>query len=231
MINSHRRAELYSALIEIVPALVATAPMGLLFGTLAVTKGMAPFEVALMSALIFAGGSQFAALELWQPPLPLVALLLSTALINSRHIPMGLSLAPKLAALRPLQRFLGCAVMSDANWAMAEQRASQQPLTPWYFLGMGAAYWANWVLWSTAGALIGPLLGDPKRFGADFAFVAIFIGLLVSVSKGPRAAWVVAASAAAATLVHVFAGSPWHIFSGAVAGVTAAMLCRNGEAT
>ena len=225
-----RRGELRSALTDIAPALVAGVPIGLLFGAVAVAKGMAPLEAVLMSALVFAGGAQFAAIELWQHPPPLVALVVSTALINARHILMGISLAPKLKLLGMLQRLCGCAVMADENWALAERRAAGLPLTPAYFLGMGAVFWANWVLWSAIGAVLGPVLGDPRRFGADFAFIAIFIGLVVSLSKGARSAGVIAASALAATLVHALVGSPWHVLSGAFAGIAAAALLDQKDA-
>ncbi|HEY3066081.1 MAG TPA: hypothetical protein VGL09_09835 [Methylomirabilota bacterium] len=36
------------------------------------------------------------------------------------------------------------------------------------------------------GALLGRVLGDPKRLGADFTFTAIFIALIVSLCGGPR---------------------------------------------
>jgi 4-azaleucine resistance transporter AzlC len=222
--NSLPSTELRAALTDIAPALVAGVPIGLLFGAVAVAKGMTPLEAVVMSALVFAGGAQFAAVELWQHPPPLLALMVSTALINARHILMGLSLAPKLKGLGLLQRLCGCAVMADENWALAERRASRQPLTPAYFLGMGAVFWANWVLWSTVGAVLGPVLGDVSRFGADFAFIAIFIGLVVSLSKGARSAGVVLASALAATLIHALVGSPWHVLSGAFAGIAAAAL-------
>jgi 4-azaleucine resistance transporter AzlC len=213
--------EFRTALVDIAPALVAAIPIGLLYGALAVAHGMTPFGAALMSALVFAGGAQFAAIDLWRYPLPLLALVISTALINARHILMGASLAPKLARLpRPI-RYLACAVMADENWALAERRAGRAPVTARYFFGMGAVFWGNWVLWSAVGAALGPVLGDPKRFGADFAFVAIFIGLVISLSKTRRAAGVVAASAAAATAAHVLVGSPWHVLSGAFAGVVA----------
>jgi branched chain amino acid efflux pump len=229
--DSPPRAELRSALTDIAPALVAAMPFGLLFGAVAVAKGMAPPEVALMSALVFAGGAQFAAIELWQHPPPLVALIVSTVLINARHVLMGLSLAPKLKAFNPLQRLIGCAVMADENWALAERRAAGQRLTPVYFLGMGAVFWANWVLWSSLGAVLGPVLGDVRRFGADFAFIAIFIGLVVALSKGARSGGIVAASALAATLAHGLFGSPWHVLSGAAAGIVAAALLHRKRAT
>jgi 4-azaleucine resistance transporter AzlC len=229
--DSLSHTEFRSAVIDIAPALVAGVPIGLLFGAVAVAKGMAPLEAVAMSALVFAGGAQFAAVELWQHPPPLLALVVSTALINARHVLMGLSLAPKLKGFSLLQRLCGCAVMADENWALAERRASRQPLTPAYVLGMGAVFWANWVLWSTIGAMLGPVLGDPRRFGADFAFIAIFIGLVVALSKGARSAAVVAASALAATTVHGLAGSPWHVLSGAFAGIVAAALLYRKDAT
>ena len=229
--DNPRSAELRAALIDIAPALVAAVPIGLLFGAVAVAKGIAPTEATLMSALVFAGGAQFAAIELWQHPPPLLALLVSTALINARLVLMGISLAPKLGAFGALQRLLGCAALADENWALAERRASRQKLTPAYVIGMGAMLWANWVAWSAIGAMLGPVLGDPKRFGADFAFIAIFIGLIVALSKGVRSAAVVAASALAATLVHSLVGSPWHVLSGAFAGIVAAALLYRKDAT
>src|SRR5262249_31140940 len=197
---------------------------GVLFGAIATAKGMAPEEAVLMSALVFAGGAQFAAVEIWGYPVPVFALLVSTALINVRHILMGASLAPKLFRLTRLQRFLGFAVLADENWALTERRAARQPVSPGYFLGMGAVFWANWVAWSLVGALLGPVLGDPRRFGADFAFTAIFIGLIVSFARGRRSVGVIAASAVTAALVRIAVGSPWHVLSGALAGIAVAAL-------
>lgn len=231
LVHAPTRSEFRDALIDIAPALLAGMPMGLLFGALAVAQGMSPLEVLLMSSLVFAGGAQFAALGLWQYPLPIAALLVSTALINARHILMGASLAPKLRRFTILGRLIGFGLMADENWALAERRAADRPLSAGYYFGMAVVFWANWVLWSFLGACLGPTLGDPDRFGADFAFVAIFIGLIVALSRGRRRSFgIVAASAATAALVHSVIGSPWHVLSGALAGTAAAaLLHRAGE--
>ena len=54
--------------------------------------------------LVFAGASQFLALELWGDPLPLAALVLGVLVINLRHLLMGPALLPWLAQDPPGRR-------------------------------------------------------------------------------------------------------------------------------
>ena len=86
-----------------------------------------------------------------------------------------------------------------------------------------------WIGSSVLGAAIGAFLGDPKRFGADFAFTALFIGLVAGFNKGRITAATVAASGGAAALVYVTAGPPWHVLAGAFAGIAAAFLAAGPE--
>ncbi|WP_406854301.1 AzlC family ABC transporter permease [Alsobacter sp. KACC 23698] len=214
--------EIRDGLRDIAPAMVAAIPIGLLFGALCAGKGLSPAEVALMGGLVFAGGAQFAAVEVWRTPAPIGVLAFSTLLINARHILMGASLAPKIARFAPWKRALGVFTMADENWAMAERRALRRPLTFAYFAGTGALFWLNWVIWTTLGAVGGSFLGDPRRLGADFAFTALFIGLVAGFWKGRATAVTVAASAGASALAYVTAGTPWHVAAGALAGIVAA---------
>lgn len=215
---------------DILPVLIAAVPIGLVYGTLAAAKGLSVVEIALMSALVFAGGAQFAAVELWGTPVPIGALVFSTLLINLRHVLMGASLARKLHASFPRwARFLGFFAMADENWAVSEHRTRSRRLTPAYYLTMAALMWTMWVSVSTAGAVLGSLLGDPARFGADFAFTAIFIGLIAGLWRGRGSAVVVAASGGASALAHIVAGPPWHVAAGAAAGILAAYLLAPEE--
>ena len=218
------RKEMADGVRDILPAMIAGAPIALLYGALAVGKGMTPVEASLSSFLIFAGGAQFAALELWRSPPPILALVFSTLLINARHILMGASLRSKLGKFSPLQRAFGLFFMADENWAMSERRAAARVLTPVYYLGMSVVFWANWSLWTTLGAIGGAFLGDPKRIGADFAFTALFIGLVAGFWRGRSTAVTVAASAIASAAAYRVLGPPWHVAAGALCGVGAAYL-------
>lgn len=219
-----RLRETLDGIRDVAPAAVAAIPIGLLFGAVAASKGLTTLEIALMSGLVFAGGAQFAAIEMWTAPAPVLALALSTLLINLRHVLMGASLARRTGRFARWQRLLGFAVMADENWALSERRAASRTLTPAYWFGMGSVFWLGWVVWTALGAAFGQLLGDPSRLGADFAFTALFIGLVAGFGRGRVTLVTIAASAGTAAVVSVTAGPPWHVASGALAGILAAYL-------
>ena len=223
------RRDIRAGLRDIAPVAVAALPIGLLFGAIAAAKGMSPLEVTLMSALVFAGGAQFAAIETWVHPAPILTLAFATLLINARHVLMGASLTPKVRMSRA-QTLLAYFFLTDEAWALSERHALERPVTGAYWFAMAVVLWANWTLSSTIGAILGSFLGDPERIGADFAFTALFIGLVAGFGKSRVTLVTVAVSAGVAALVHYFIGAPWHVASGALAGIAAAYLAAPEEA-
>ncbi len=223
------RREIRAGLRDIAPVAVAAVPIGLLFGAVAAAKGLSPLEVTLMSALVFAGGAQFAAIETWVSPAPVVALAVATLLINVRHVLMGASITPKIRMSR-VQALMAYFFLTDEAWALSERRALERPVTGAYWAAMAVVLWANWTLSSSIGAILGSFLGDPERIGADFAFTALFIGLVAGFGKSRVTLVTVAVSAGVAALVHYFIGAPWHVAAGALAGIAAAYLAAPEEA-
>lgn len=216
------RDEVRTGLSDIAPVMVACAPIGLLLGAICVSKGLSPAEAVLMSVLVFAGGAQFAAVELWTYPVPVATLIFSTLLINARHILMGASLSRKLGEFSWPQRLLGMHFLTDESWALAERRALRETIRPAYWFAMAATLPIVWISCTFLGAIAGSFLGDPRAVGADFAFTALFIGLVAGFWTGRASAIVVAASGIVAALVYALAGPPWHVAAGALSGIAAA---------
>jgi 4-azaleucine resistance transporter AzlC len=220
-LKTDRRREVRAGLRDIAPVAVAAVPIGLLFGAVAAAKGLSPLEVTLMSALVFAGGAQFATIETWTYPVPVAAIVFATLLINARHVLMGASLGPKLRASR-WQKWLGFFFLTDESWALAERRSLDVPVTAAYWFAMAATLPFAWVGSSAAGAVLGALVGDPSRVGADFAFTALFIGLIAGFGRSRTTLVTVAVSGSVAALTYVSIGTPWHVAAGALAGIAAA---------
>ncbi len=223
-----RGRDVRDGLRDIAPAAVAAVPIGLLFGAIAVSKGLSPLEAILMSLLVFAGGAQFAAIETWTYPPPVAALAFATLLINVRHVLMGASLAPKMRASRALL-FPAFHLLTDESWALAERRTLERPVTLTYWFVMAGTLPFVWVGGCAVGALLGSVMGDPARFGADFAFTALFIGLIAGFGRSRVTLVTIAASAAVAALAYRLIGSPWHVATGAIAGIAAAYLAAPQE--
>jgi 4-azaleucine resistance transporter AzlC len=207
---------------DIWPVMVAAVPIGLLFGALCVGKGLSIFEAGLMSVLVFAGGAQFAAVELWTYPVPVLALAFSTLLINSRHVLMGASLAPKLGEFSLLQKLGAFYFLTDEAWALAERRALRRPIAPAYWFALATMLAIAWIGSTLLGAWLGSFMGEPERLGADFAFTALFIGLIAGFWRGRATGLVIATSGAASALTYLVVGPPWHVAAGAFAGIAIA---------
>lgn len=210
---------------DILPILAAAFPIGLLWGTLAVQKGLSPVEAALASASVFAGAAQFVAMDLWRDPVPWLLVSFSVLVVNIRHVLMGASLSRHIGGIPRSMRPFAMFLMVDEVWALAERKALQSSLTWSYYLGLGLPLWINWTVATAIGALLSRGLGDPAALGFDFAFAALFIAILASFWKGARTGAVLAASGATAALAKLAVPGAWYVVLGGLAGViTAALL-------
>lgn len=206
------------------PLTVAVAPIGMIFGVSAAAKGLSVAEAGLMSALVFAGGSQFVALELWRQPAPWLALGLATLVVNIRHVLLSMSLGGKLQAFPVPLRYLAMLLLADEVWAMAEKRAMVATLAPAWYAGIAIPFYCVWLLATFAGALAGTAIGDPRALGLDFVFTAVFIVLVVGFWKGRETGVILVTSGLAAIAVHHMVAGAWYIAAGAVAGIATAGL-------
>ncbi len=220
----NRFSEFREGLTEIAPVLVAGFPIGLLWGTLAAGKGLSPLEAGLTTATVFAGAAQFVAIELWREPVPWILLTFTVFIVNIRHVLMGASFSRHIGHIdrrwHPLMMFL----LVDESWAFAERRALTQPLTVAYYFGLTLPLLCIFTLSATMGAIAGRSLGDPAAYGFDFAFSAMFIGILAGFWKGPRTGAVLGASAVFAAVAKLYIPGAWYIVIGGLAGVAAATL-------
>ncbi|OTG82073.1 branched-chain amino acid ABC transporter permease [Acinetobacter sp. ANC 5054] len=221
-----------------IPMLLGIIPFALVLGTQATQKGFSSLEVPLLTGLNFAGGSEFAILEVWTNPPNILMLMFITFLVNSRHILMGASLVPYLRHLPNKTVYSALFFMVDESWAMsladAQKKAHhvgyQRAFSMMFYAGLCFALYCMWVGFTTLGAVIGPILGDVHRFGFDMAFPAVFLVLLRGMWKGMKAArpWLI--SLLAAAIAYVYLPSGWYVPIGAISGIISAFFLIGDEA-
>jgi 4-azaleucine resistance transporter AzlC len=175
-----------------VPFAAAGFLLSLSFGVLARDAGFSIVAAIVMSAIVFAGSAQFAAVAIAAAGGSLGAAVGAAALMNSRFLPMGIALGPSLPGGAAKRAAQGQTVV-DASWAMANR--GDGTFDRWFLFGSTAPQYVTWVLGTTAGALGGDFLGDPHKLGLDAIYPTFFLALLFAEMKSGRARGVAAMGA------------------------------------
>jgi predicted branched-subunit amino acid permease len=175
--------------------LVATS-----FGVLARDVGMPAWAAVLMSAIVFAGSAQLAALGILSGGGGIASAIGAAALMNSRFLPMGVAIGPSLPG-GPAARAAQGQTVVDASWALAAD--GEGGFDRQILFGSSAIQYVTWVGGTAAGALAGSALGDPQALGLDAIYPAFFLSLLIGElrSSGPAQGVAVAGALIALALV------------------------------
>lgn len=176
-----QRADYWIGLKAAAPVMVGYLPVSIAFGVAGIAAGFQPWQVMMMSAIIYAGASQFILLASFASGTPWLWVVALCALMNARHLLYG----PLLARwLPPAQRFrrtfawgLTDEVFATALNGLKHVSPQQRPL--WLY-GVALGAYASWLLGTAIGALTGgqiekasPLLAQTMQFSLPALFLAL----------------------------------------------------------
>jgi 4-azaleucine resistance transporter AzlC len=165
------------------PICLGYFPIGLAFGVLAQKAALHPLEIGLMSLLVFAGSSQFIAVSMLGGGATVLAIVLTTFVINLRHLLMSSSLA---VYLRPVSRgwtALFAYGVTDESFALNLTRFRDGHWDWRQAMVVNHTANAVWIGSSLIGAYSGQFI-PAGAFGIDYALIAMFLCLLVFQLRG-----------------------------------------------
>jgi 4-azaleucine resistance transporter AzlC len=207
------------------PICVGYFPLGLAFGVLAEKAGLSGLHIFFMSFLVFAGSGQFIAVSMLDAGASALAVILTTFMVNLRHLLMSSSLAVWYRGeSRSRLSLLACFIV-DETFAVNTSRlkAGAWPLTS----AISASFfaYAAWVGSTVLGGIFGRFIA-PSAFGIDYALIAMFICLLVFQLNGLLYVLTGLAAALAGTLAALFIPGNAFIVVGAVTGATVGLFLK-----
>ncbi|WP_336024069.1 AzlC family ABC transporter permease [Halobellus salinisoli] len=207
-----------SGFVRCAPIALGVAGYGFVFGILADRAGLSAAEATLMSATVLAGAAQLVAVEIWSEPIPVLAVVGTTLVVNLRYLLMGAALRPWFRHLSPIQAYASVFFTADENWALTIGELRSGSRRGAFLLGSGFAIWLFWVLATLVGATVGGGVERPARFGLDFVLAAVFLVLATELWEGRSSlpAWTFAAVVAVLT-AHWLPGY-WYVLCGGLAG-------------
>lgn len=219
-VNLHEfnRHDVWAGFKQLVPIAIFVIAFGAAFGLAATQTELSPSLSMFMSTLVFAGASQFAALELWGTQVPVVPLALTVFAINARHLLMGASLYPWLRYLPPAKRYGIMLVASDANWVMSIQAFHRGQPGFGLLFGGGLALWSFWIFGTWLGIYFGNAIQDPTLYGLDMVMGCFLLAMAVGGDKSIRLLIIWAVAAGSALLAYWYLPENSHVVVGALAG-------------
>jgi predicted branched-subunit amino acid permease len=196
---------------------------GVAFGLVARQASISVAEALLMSAVIYSGSGQLAAVSIISQSTPwasanLWLIAVTIMIVNARYVLYGAAMRPWLASVPPLKSYGSLFILADGNWILSMKAHAAGERDAGFFLGSGLAMFTPWLAGTLLGASAGSLVPNPKALGLDFLLVAFSAAAAVAMAKSRNDVWTVAAAAAIALAVQQFVPGGWPIVAAGIAG-------------
>ena len=179
-------AEFWAGARDILPLVMGAIPFGIVFGTLAIGSGLSVGATLAMSAFVFAGSSQFIAVGLVAANTGWLLIVLTTFVVNLRHLLYAMSLLPYVKGLSQRWKIPMGFWLTDEAFVVAIRRYEQGDRSPhkhWYYLGAALTMYGTWQLCTLLGITAGQLIPNAADWGLDFAMSVTFIGMIAPYLK------------------------------------------------
>ena len=146
------------------PVVIGYLPVSIAFGLLAKNTGISFVDTGLFSIIVFAGASQFMALDLISAGVSAGSIILSTFLLNLRHLMMTASLSVKMNNIK--KPYLPILSFKEGQLSLL------------YILTVNILSNLSWVLGTIIGFLVGEIIPKALQSSLSIGLYAMFVSLL-----------------------------------------------------
>ena len=206
------------------PICLGYIPIGIAFGVLAQKAGLSLFEIGLMSIFVFAGSAQFIAVSMLSGGAAVAPIIITTFMVNLRHLLMSSSLAVFLSRAGRVRLSLYAYGVTDESFAVNYTRFGQGGWDLNRSLVVNHASNLAWVISTVLGGAGGRFIPE-RAFGIDYALIAMFICLLVFQMRGRKyAVTAIIAGVSAVIFSLLIPGNSYIIIASVVAATVGVFL-------
>ena len=158
------------------PLTLGYFPIAMAFGLLSKNTGIGFRDTSLFSIMVFAGASQFMALDLILANVSTGGIILATFLLNLRHMVMSASLSLKLDNIKKKWLPLVAYAITDESFSVLSFHEGKLSLP--LILALQSSGYLSWVAGTMVGFLVGEVLPKSLQTSLGIGLYAMFISLL-----------------------------------------------------
>lgn len=202
------------------PITLGYIPVGFAYGVLAQKAGLSAFNTMAMSIFVYAGSSQLIAVGLFAAGGTPPSIILTTLVVNLRHMLMASALAPYLSRWRKPELTAFAYELTDETFALHSVEFPKGAPNAAESLALNLTAQISWVFGSWLGIVAGGLITDVKLFALDYALPAMFIALLMMQLRD-KIQLIVAVTTGVLAVILLLSGlDQWHVIVATIIGAT-----------
>lgn len=199
------------------PISLSVFSYGAILGITCNTKSIDYLELMLMNIFIFAGSSQFVIADMISSSFGITAIIGTAVLINLRYFLIGTTLNTLFINRTLKEKLLIMHFVTDESWAIT-MKNREKDIDVYFLLGGGLCIFLSWLLGTSIGYFSGQFILDPKKYGLDFAFYAMFIAILTTMYKSKNDFYPFLITAIIAISLDYLLNNPIYILISAISG-------------
>jgi 4-azaleucine resistance transporter AzlC len=161
------------------PIVFAYIPIGFAYGVLAQQAGLSTLNTLLMSVIVYAGSSQLIAVGLFAASVPGLTIILTTFVVNLRHMLFSAALSPYLKGWKLPELAAFSYELTDESFAVYSTQFVDKVPPKLELMAINMTAQVSWVLGSALGVFAGQRVSNVKPLALDYTLPAMFIALLV----------------------------------------------------
>ncbi len=207
------------------PICLGYIPIGLAFGVIAGKAGLGLVETGFMSMAVYAGSSQFIAISMLTTGAALLPIIMTTFVVNLRHLLMSSSMSVHLKKNKKTSLSLFSWGITDETFAVNMEKFINSSWNLKKGMVVNFTAYITWIISTVAGAICGQFVPD-GAFGINYVLIAMFIGLLVFQLRGKIYVITGILSGGFAVIFSLILPGNIYIVAGSVTAVTLVILYK-----
>ncbi len=207
-------------MLQAVPIVLGYIPVGFAYGVLAQKAGISTLNTILMSIIVYAGSAQLIAVSLIASGIAPLSIILTTFIVNLRHMLMSAALSPHLQEWRKPELAGFAYELTDESFAIHTTRLSDDSIPKAETFAINITAQLSWILGTGLGIVGGQMIAEIEPFALDYALPAMFIALLVMQIKNNIQLSVAILSGLASVALYLLGLNQWYVILATILGAT-----------
>lgn len=200
------------------PVLFGFIPIGISYAITAQHYDFSVVEIISMSLIVFAGASQFMAIEMFYQNATAITIIMATFILNFRHFIMSTCIINKMKSEKLLKKIFASFFVTDESFAIYTL-ASDKKARYSYYCGIITVTYLSWVLGAILGCITAQLLPKIVSDSLGIALYALFIGLIIpSLHENKKLILVIVVTAIISTVLNFISSSGWNVIISTLLG-------------